>query len=173
MESFFLDFIPIESEKKKSGHHLSRRGNRLYFLWGPVCRSSSILPTVLWSPLCSGAPKFHRRYVPMQKFVFVSLETRLTVCESSIRRLFWSSISKSGTHLADNLLISKYLCRILCTRLVEMPTISSFSLTFNLRSTNIILWNFSSISSFVISFGGPLRHWSTQLIRPHLSSAIQ
>ena len=86
------------------------------------------------------------------------------------RLRLWSSVSNRGTHLADSFLMSKYSCKMWCTRSVEMPTASATSHTFILLSSNIIPWILSTISGVMTSFGRPERLASLVLVRPQRNS---
>ena len=60
-----------------------------------------------------------------------------------------------------------------CAALLEMPTMSASSRTFNRWLSNTILWNFFTFSVIVSSIGRPLRCLPCQLVRPRLKSTTQ
>lgn len=105
-----------------------------------------------------------------QKFAGLTLVNQKSFDWNSFGDNFRSTVSKRVNHQRQS--ISKLKCsgKILHTGSVDFVVVSVMSLTFNLRSSIIILWIFSIIPGVVTSTGRPECDSSEVLLRHFLNS---
>ena len=104
-----------------------------------------------------------------QKLFRIALKHVQKCFEVVMRFHFCSTVSKRGTHLADNFFMPNVSCRTFCMRSVEIFTMLAISLIFT-RSANTTSWILLTISSIVTSIGRPGRSSSKMDFRPRLNS---
>ena len=112
-------------------------------------------------------------HIPLQKILFPRLNSFKQSFESSTCCCFWSGVSKRGTHLENNLRISKDLCHIVNTLRSDICKVSAISQNFNLWSPKTILWTFVMFSGTIVDFVRSERSTSSVLVGTRSNSAYQ
>jgi hypothetical protein len=114
-------------------------------------------------------PRFIFRYQSAQKSLLLRFKRFRLAFHNLARSLFWASVSKRVTHLADRFFIPNSSVTMLCTRFFEIPTPTGICCSRKRRSLSNILCTFSTFDQVAIC-GRPLRESFSKLSLLRLNS---